>query len=131
MYISIYISVIYVASVKLQMFIYSGQRIEKFKIFNTNNLWVNLNDIKRLVEADALKMEIIPNPKSDLYTLTDEGYVIRNPVRSNPAIELGPEFNKVNINSSSRLVLLAECSYYLVFLGGQLLRSFQVYSQHH
>ncbi|GAB4855308.1 UTP--glucose-1-phosphate uridylyltransferase [Ancistrocladus abbreviatus] len=37
--------------------------IEKFKIFNTNNLWVNLNAIKRLVEADALKMEIIPNPK--------------------------------------------------------------------
>ncbi|PPD74716.1 hypothetical protein GOBAR_DD28366 [Gossypium barbadense] len=37
--------------------------IEKFKIFNTNNLWVNLNAIKRLVEADELKMEIIPNPK--------------------------------------------------------------------
>lgn len=37
--------------------------IEKFKIFNTNNLWVNLNAMKRLVEADALKMEIIPNPK--------------------------------------------------------------------
>ncbi|KAL1105465.1 hypothetical protein V6Z11_D04G134300 [Gossypium hirsutum] len=37
--------------------------IEKFKIFNTNNLWVNLNAIKRLVEVDALKMEIIPNPK--------------------------------------------------------------------
>ncbi|KAG5574489.1 hypothetical protein H5410_054623 [Solanum commersonii] len=119
--------------------------IEKFKIFNTNNLWVNLSAIKRLVEADALKMEIIPNPKevdgvkvlqletaagaaikffdraiganvprsrflpvkatsdlllvqSDLYTLTDEGYVIRNPSRSNPSnpsIELGPEFKKV------------------------------------
>ncbi|KAJ0966769.1 hypothetical protein J5N97_023686 [Dioscorea zingiberensis] len=38
--------------------------IEKFKIFNTNNLWVNLKAIKRLVEADALKMEIIPNPKA-------------------------------------------------------------------
>ncbi|WVZ78164.1 hypothetical protein U9M48_025921 [Paspalum notatum var. saurae] len=38
--------------------------IEKFKIFNTNNLWVNLKAIKRLVEADALKMEIIPNPKN-------------------------------------------------------------------
>ncbi|RZB70058.1 UTP--glucose-1-phosphate uridylyltransferase isoform F [Glycine soja] len=25
--------------------------------------WVNLNAVKRLVEADALKMEIIPNPK--------------------------------------------------------------------
>ncbi|CAL9186397.1 unnamed protein product [Musa hybrid cultivar] len=37
--------------------------IEKFKIFNTNNLWVNLKAIKRLVEANALKMEIIPNPK--------------------------------------------------------------------
>ncbi|KAI3717078.1 hypothetical protein L1987_68423 [Smallanthus sonchifolius] len=34
--------------------------IEKFKIFNTNNLWVNLNAIKRLVQADALKMEVIP-----------------------------------------------------------------------
>ncbi|CAA6673438.1 unnamed protein product [Spirodela intermedia] len=37
--------------------------IEKFKIFNTNNLWINLKAIKRLVEGDALKMEIIPNPK--------------------------------------------------------------------
>lgn len=37
--------------------------IEKFKIFNTNNLWVNIKAVKRLVEADALKMEIIPNPK--------------------------------------------------------------------
>ncbi|MBA0583239.1 hypothetical protein Gorai_014104, partial [Gossypium raimondii] len=25
--------------------------------------WLNLNAVKRLVEADALKMEIIPNPK--------------------------------------------------------------------
>ncbi|KAJ7543436.1 hypothetical protein O6H91_09G038300 [Diphasiastrum complanatum] len=37
--------------------------INKFKIFNTNNLWVNLKAIKRLVEAEALEMEIIPNPK--------------------------------------------------------------------
>ncbi|KAJ7964413.1 UTP--glucose-1-phosphate uridylyltransferase [Quillaja saponaria] len=37
--------------------------IEKFKIFNTNNLWVNLNAIKRLVQDNSLKMEIIPNPK--------------------------------------------------------------------
>ncbi|PIN06601.1 UDP-glucose pyrophosphorylase [Handroanthus impetiginosus] len=119
--------------------------IEKFKIFNTNNLWVNLHAINRLVEKDALKMEIIPNPKevdgvkvlqletaagaaikffdraigvnvprsrflpvkatsdlllvqSDLYTLTDDGYVVRNPARANPAnpsIDLGPEFKKV------------------------------------
>ncbi|KAG9129200.1 hypothetical protein Leryth_006400 [Lithospermum erythrorhizon] len=37
--------------------------IDKFKIFNTNNLWVNLGAIKRLVQANALQMEIIPNPK--------------------------------------------------------------------
>ncbi|XP_073060739.1 LOW QUALITY PROTEIN: UTP--glucose-1-phosphate uridylyltransferase-like [Primulina eburnea] len=37
--------------------------IEKFKIFNTNNLWVNLHAIKRLVKQDDLRMEIIPNPK--------------------------------------------------------------------
>ncbi|CAA0814537.1 UTP--glucose-1-phosphate uridylyltransferase 1 [Striga hermonthica] len=37
--------------------------IEKFKIFNTNNLWVNLKAIDRLVQGDSLKMEIIPNPK--------------------------------------------------------------------
>ncbi|KAL2333179.1 hypothetical protein Fmac_014392 [Flemingia macrophylla] len=91
--------------------------IEKFKIFNTNNLWVNLKAVKKLVEADALKMEIIPNPKevdgvkvlqletaagaairSDLYTLQD-GSVIRNQARENPdnpSIELGPEFKKVS-----------------------------------
>ncbi|MQM07873.1 hypothetical protein Taro_040718 [Colocasia esculenta] len=37
--------------------------IEKFKIFNTNNLWLNLKAVKRLVDAQALKMEIIPNLK--------------------------------------------------------------------
>nr|XP_027103077.1 UTP--glucose-1-phosphate uridylyltransferase 2-like [Coffea arabica] len=37
--------------------------IGKFKIFNPNNLWVNLKAIKRLVQESALKMEIIPNPK--------------------------------------------------------------------
>ncbi|GBG69654.1 hypothetical protein CBR_g4484 [Chara braunii] len=37
--------------------------INKFKIFNTNNLWANAAEIKRHVEADDLKVEIIPNPK--------------------------------------------------------------------
>ncbi|KAH3670494.1 hypothetical protein OGAPHI_001009 [Ogataea philodendri] len=38
--------------------------IKKFTNFNTNNLWINLPAIKRLVEANALQMEIIPNSKS-------------------------------------------------------------------
>jgi UTP--glucose-1-phosphate uridylyltransferase len=42
--------------------------IKKFKIFNTNNLWVNLKAIKRVVENSELAMEIIVNHKT-----TDNG----------------------------------------------------------
>ena len=38
--------------------------IKKFTNFNTNNLWINLRAIKRLVESNALQLEIIPNQKS-------------------------------------------------------------------
>ncbi|MEE6474603.1 hypothetical protein FKM82_010438 [Ascaphus truei] len=37
--------------------------VSKFKIFNTNNLWISLSAIKRLQEANAIDMEIIVNPK--------------------------------------------------------------------
>ncbi|PIA60555.1 hypothetical protein AQUCO_00300207v1 [Aquilegia coerulea] len=91
--------------------------MEKFNIFNTNNLWVNLKGIKRLAEADAFKMEIIPIFKeveggkalqlemaagaairSDLYTLAG-GFVVQNQARTNPFnpfIELGPDFKMVS-----------------------------------
>ncbi|PVD26403.1 hypothetical protein C0Q70_14079 [Pomacea canaliculata] len=38
--------------------------VSKFKIFNTNNLWVSLGAIKRVVEEATLHMEIIVNPKT-------------------------------------------------------------------
>ena len=38
--------------------------IKKFKYFNTNNIWLNLKAIKRVVENSELAMEIIPNNKS-------------------------------------------------------------------
>ncbi|KAF4312720.1 UTP-glucose-1-phosphate uridylyltransferase [Botryosphaeria dothidea] len=38
--------------------------IKKFKYFNTNNIWLNLKAIKRVVENNELAMEIIPNEKS-------------------------------------------------------------------
>ncbi|XP_046900114.1 UTP--glucose-1-phosphate uridylyltransferase-like isoform X1 [Hypomesus transpacificus] len=38
--------------------------VTKFKIFNTNNLWISLNAIKRLHEQNAMDMEIIVNPKT-------------------------------------------------------------------
>ncbi|KAH8905038.1 UTP-glucose-1-phosphate uridylyltransferase [Coniochaeta sp. PMI_546] len=38
--------------------------IKKFKYFNTNNIWMNVKAIKRVVENDELEMEIIPNAKT-------------------------------------------------------------------
>lgn len=38
--------------------------IKKFRYFNTNNIWLNLNAIKRVVENHELELEIIPNHKS-------------------------------------------------------------------
>ncbi|XP_076464921.1 UTP--glucose-1-phosphate uridylyltransferase-like isoform X2 [Babylonia areolata] len=38
--------------------------VSKFKIFNTNNLWINMEAIKRVVESQTLHMEIIVNPKT-------------------------------------------------------------------
>ncbi|KAG0225649.1 UTP-glucose-1-phosphate uridylyltransferase [Actinomortierella wolfii] len=38
--------------------------IKKFKIFNTNNLWVNLKAIKRVVEDRELNLEVIVNNKT-------------------------------------------------------------------
>ncbi|KAI9202935.1 UTP--glucose-1-phosphate uridylyltransferase-domain-containing protein [Polychytrium aggregatum] len=38
--------------------------IKKFKIFNTNNLWISLKAIKRQVEEQNLNLEIIVNAKT-------------------------------------------------------------------
>ncbi|XP_057699836.1 UTP--glucose-1-phosphate uridylyltransferase-like isoform X1 [Corythoichthys intestinalis] len=38
--------------------------VSKFKIFNTNNLWISLSAIKRLIDNNALDMEVIANPKT-------------------------------------------------------------------
>jgi UTP--glucose-1-phosphate uridylyltransferase len=38
--------------------------IKKFKYFNTNNIWMDLKAVKRVVENNELAMEIIPNGKS-------------------------------------------------------------------
>ncbi|XP_017312913.1 UTP--glucose-1-phosphate uridylyltransferase isoform X1 [Ictalurus punctatus] len=38
--------------------------VTKFKIFNTNNLWISLPAIKRLHEQNGMDMEIIVNPKT-------------------------------------------------------------------
>ena len=36
--------------------------VKKFNVFNTNNLWISLPAIQRVVREKALDMEIIVNP---------------------------------------------------------------------
>ncbi|CAD6568673.1 MAG: UTP-glucose-1-phosphate uridylyltransferase [Cyphobasidiales sp. Tagirdzhanova-0007] len=45
--------------------------VRKFKIFNTNNLWLNLRAIKRIMDGDGLDLEIIVNNKT-----TDSGEAV-------------------------------------------------------
>ncbi|CAF0749041.1 unnamed protein product [Adineta ricciae] len=57
--------------------------VSKFRIFNTNNLWINLPAIKRVVEDQSLHMEIIVNLKS-----LDKGFnVIQLETASGAAIK--------------------------------------------
>eukprot|EP00049_Salpingoeca_infusionum_P001822 m.51275 g.51275 ORF g.51275 m.51275 type:complete len:90 (+) comp11227_c0_seq7:2133-2402(+) len=37
--------------------------VTKFRVFNTNNLWINLRAIKRVYDQETLRMEIIENTK--------------------------------------------------------------------
>jgi len=37
--------------------------VKKFNVFNTNNLWINLPAIQRVLDENTLEMEIIVNPK--------------------------------------------------------------------
>merc|ERR1711915_1152485 len=38
--------------------------VKKFNVFNTNNLWMNLASVQRIVDENTLDMEIIVNPKT-------------------------------------------------------------------
>ncbi|KAJ7647199.1 UTP-glucose-1-phosphate uridylyltransferase [Roridomyces roridus] len=37
--------------------------VRKFKIFNTNNLWINLKALKRIMDNGGMQLDIITNPK--------------------------------------------------------------------
>jgi len=57
--------------------------VSKFKIFNTNNLWINLKAIDRVLETKSLHMDVIVNNKT-----TDKGFnVIQLETASGSAIK--------------------------------------------
>lgn len=37
--------------------------MKRFKVFNTNNLWIKVDAIKRILSEDSLELDIIVNPK--------------------------------------------------------------------
>jgi UDP-N-acetylglucosamine pyrophosphorylase len=58
--------------------------VRKFKIFNTNNIWINLKALKRVIETEGMDLEIIINPKT-----TDDGQAViqvcLNYIRKDPS----------------------------------------------
>jgi UTP--glucose-1-phosphate uridylyltransferase len=45
--------------------------VRKFKIFNTNNLWINLKALKKIMDSESMELEIIINPKTN-----DDGHAV-------------------------------------------------------
>lgn len=70
--------------------------IKKFKIFNTNNLWVNLKAIKRALNDSSLQnIDIIVNPKS-----LNGQTVIQLETAAGAAIEFFQKSKGINVHRS-------------------------------
>lgn len=79
--------------------------VRKFKIFNTNNLWVNLRALKRVMENEGMELEIIVNPKA-----TDDGHpVIQLETAAGAAIKHFKNGHGVNV-PRSRFLPVKSCS---------------------
>jgi UTP--glucose-1-phosphate uridylyltransferase len=79
--------------------------VRKFKIFNTNNLWLNLRALKRVMETDGMDLEIIINPKQ-----TDDGQaVIQLETAAGAAIKHFKGAHGVNV-PRSRFLPVKSCS---------------------
>lgn len=57
-----HVSLLEVAQVPSQ-YIEEFKSVTKFKVFNTNNIWVSLHAIKRVMQQNELKLDIIVNNK--------------------------------------------------------------------
>lgn len=76
--------------------------VSKFKIFNTNNLWISLAAVKRLQEQNAIDMEIIVNPKVSQSCIPSGSLVLHTdplPTPSGPSVPLVTPFCLVSFSS--------------------------------
>jgi UTP--glucose-1-phosphate uridylyltransferase len=79
--------------------------VRKFKIFNTNNIWINLKALKRIMEDEGLELEIIVNPKQ-----TDDGQaVIQLETAAGAAIKHFTNAHGINV-PRSRFLPVKACS---------------------
>jgi len=79
--------------------------VRKFKIFNTNNLWINLKALKRVMDSEGMELEIIINPK-----VTDDGQsVIQLETAAGAAIKHFKNAHGINV-PRSRFLPVKSCS---------------------
>ncbi|KAJ7703061.1 UTP--glucose-1-phosphate uridylyltransferase [Mycena rosella] len=79
--------------------------VRKFKIFNTNNLWINLRALKRVMDNEGMELEIIINPK-----VTDRGEaVIQLETAAGAAIKHFKNAHGINV-PRSRFLPVKSCS---------------------
>ncbi|KII92952.1 hypothetical protein PLICRDRAFT_172976 [Plicaturopsis crispa FD-325 SS-3] len=79
--------------------------VRKFKIFNTNNLWINLKALKRIMSKEAMDLEIIINPK-----VTEDGIsVIQLETAAGAAIKHFKNAHGINV-PRSRFLPVKSCS---------------------
>jgi len=79
--------------------------VRKFKIFNTNNLWLNLRAVKRVMDGEGMDLEIIVNNKT-----TDSGEgVIQLETAVGAAIKHFNNAHGINV-PRSRFLPVKSCS---------------------
>jgi UTP--glucose-1-phosphate uridylyltransferase len=79
--------------------------VRKFKIFNTNNLWVNLKALKRIMESEQMELEIIINPKVN----EDGQAVVQLETAAGAAIKHFKNAHGINV-PRSRFLPVKSCS---------------------
>jgi len=79
--------------------------VRKFKIFNTNNLWINLKALKNVMMAGGMDLDIIVNPK-----VTDDGQpIIQLETAAGAAIKHFKNARGINV-PRSRFLPVKSCS---------------------
>jgi UTP--glucose-1-phosphate uridylyltransferase len=85
--------------------------IKKFKIFNTNNLWVSLKAIERVVNEGSLRdLDIIFNPKK----LSDGSSVIQLETAAGAAIQFFQKAKGINVPRSRFLPVKSTSDLFVV-----------------